>query len=180
MSKNLESLSSPVGLLAPGIAVAATFSAGYGSGIVPAGTGLLMNNSVGEIELVPFLAGNDCTVADIALYAYTHVADEGRFDLLTKKEALELSRDIEKMDRNLGGIKGIKGLVGLSYYEIPAVQESIGYTPQAWIDKVGERYRFRFKMIGPLIVTVAPIGITPGLSPARSVRAAGASVMSQT
>jgi gamma-glutamyltranspeptidase / glutathione hydrolase len=36
-----------------GIAVAATFSAGYGSGIVPAGTGLLMNNSVGEIELVP-------------------------------------------------------------------------------------------------------------------------------
>jgi gamma-glutamyltranspeptidase/glutathione hydrolase len=36
-----------------GIAVAATFSAGYGSGIVPAGTGLLMNNSVGEIELIP-------------------------------------------------------------------------------------------------------------------------------
>jgi gamma-glutamyltranspeptidase/glutathione hydrolase len=36
-----------------GIAVAATFSAGYGSGIVPAGTGLLMNNSVGEIELLP-------------------------------------------------------------------------------------------------------------------------------
>ncbi len=36
-----------------GIAVAATFSAGYGSGIVPAGTGLLMNNSLGEIELLP-------------------------------------------------------------------------------------------------------------------------------
>jgi gamma-glutamyltranspeptidase/glutathione hydrolase len=36
-----------------GIAVAATFSAGYGSGIVPASTGLLMNNSVGEIELIP-------------------------------------------------------------------------------------------------------------------------------
>lgn len=36
-----------------GIAVAATFSAGYGSGIVPVGTGLLMNNSVGEIELLP-------------------------------------------------------------------------------------------------------------------------------
>lgn len=36
--------------------------------------------------------------------------EEGRFDLLTKKEALELSRDIEKMQRNLGGIKGMKGL----------------------------------------------------------------------
>ena len=36
-----------------GIAVAATFSSGYGSGIVPKGTGLLMNNSVGEIELLP-------------------------------------------------------------------------------------------------------------------------------
>lgn len=36
-----------------GMAVAATFSAGYGSGVVPRGTGLLMNNSLGEIELVP-------------------------------------------------------------------------------------------------------------------------------
>lgn len=29
----------------------------------------------------PFFAGDTCTVADIALYAYTHVADEGGFDL---------------------------------------------------------------------------------------------------
>jgi gamma-glutamyltranspeptidase/glutathione hydrolase len=36
-----------------GEAVAATFSAGYGSGVVPAGTGLLMNNSMGELELIP-------------------------------------------------------------------------------------------------------------------------------
>ena len=28
-----------------------------------------------------WLAGNSCSVADIALYAYTHVADEGGFDL---------------------------------------------------------------------------------------------------
>lgn len=35
---------------------------------------------------------------------------EGRFDILTKKEALELTRDIERMDRNLGGIKSMKGL----------------------------------------------------------------------
>ncbi|MGD2101057.1 MAG: gamma-glutamyltransferase [Acidimicrobiia bacterium] len=35
-----------------GAAVAASFSAGYGSGVVPAGTGMLMNNSLGELELV--------------------------------------------------------------------------------------------------------------------------------
>lgn len=31
---------------------AASFSAGYGSGIIPAGTGMLMNNALGELELV--------------------------------------------------------------------------------------------------------------------------------
>ncbi len=36
--------------------------------------------------------------------------DEGRFDLLTKKEALELNREIAKMDKNLGGIKNMRGL----------------------------------------------------------------------
>jgi small subunit ribosomal protein S2 len=36
--------------------------------------------------------------------------DEGRFEVLTKKEALELTRDIAKMDKNLGGIKTAKGL----------------------------------------------------------------------
>lgn len=30
---------------------------------------------------VPFFAGDACSVADIALYAYTHVAGEGGFDL---------------------------------------------------------------------------------------------------
>jgi len=39
-----------------------------------------------------------------------HARDEGRFDLLTKKEALELNREITKMDKNLGGIKKMKGL----------------------------------------------------------------------
>lgn len=43
-----------------GTAVAATFSSGYGSGVVPAGTGLLMNNSVGELELIP--GGSDSLV----------------------------------------------------------------------------------------------------------------------
>lgn len=36
-----------------GGAVAGTFSAGYGSGVVPKGTGLMMNNALGEIELMP-------------------------------------------------------------------------------------------------------------------------------
>ncbi|MEL6346767.1 MAG: 30S ribosomal protein S2 [Myxococcota bacterium] len=36
--------------------------------------------------------------------------DEGRFELLTKKEALDLTRKIEKMDRSLGGIKNMNGL----------------------------------------------------------------------
>ncbi len=45
--------------------------------------------------------------------------DEGKFDLLTKKEALELSREIEKMDRNLGGIKGMKGLPDAMYVVDP-------------------------------------------------------------
>ncbi len=36
-----------------GGAVAATFSAGYGSGVIPKGTGLLMNNGMGEVELNP-------------------------------------------------------------------------------------------------------------------------------
>jgi small subunit ribosomal protein S2 len=39
-----------------------------------------------------------------------HARDEGRFDLLSKKEALELNREIAKMDMNLGGIKNMKGL----------------------------------------------------------------------
>jgi len=36
--------------------------------------------------------------------------DEGRFELLTKKEALELNREIERMEKSLGGIKNMKGL----------------------------------------------------------------------
>ncbi len=41
--------------------------------------------------------------------------DEGRFDLLSKKEALTLQREIDKMDKNLGGIKGMKGLPSLMF-----------------------------------------------------------------
>ncbi len=34
-----------------------------------------------QLAKTPFLAGDRYTIADIALYAYTHVADEGGFDL---------------------------------------------------------------------------------------------------
>ena len=37
--------------------VAASFSAGYGSGVAPGGTGLMMNNAVGEIELTGSSSG---------------------------------------------------------------------------------------------------------------------------
>jgi small subunit ribosomal protein S2 len=36
--------------------------------------------------------------------------DEGRFEMLTKREALEANREIEKMEKELGGIKNMKGL----------------------------------------------------------------------
>jgi glutathione S-transferase len=35
----------------------------------------------GELKQRPFFAGNQYSLADVALYAYTHVAAEGRFDL---------------------------------------------------------------------------------------------------
>jgi glutathione S-transferase len=35
----------------------------------------------GRLERSPFFAGDTMSVADIALYAYTHVAGEGGFDL---------------------------------------------------------------------------------------------------
>ncbi|MBL8617507.1 MAG: 30S ribosomal protein S2 [Deltaproteobacteria bacterium] len=44
------------------------------------------------------------------LVALEKARDEGRFELITKKEALDLTRKIEKMDRSLGGIKHMKAL----------------------------------------------------------------------
>ena len=45
--------------------------------------------------------------------------EEGRFELLTKKEALELNRKIEKMDRSLGGIKTMNGLPSIMFVVDP-------------------------------------------------------------
>lgn len=33
-------------------------------------------------------------------------------------------------------IKGIKGIIGMAYYELRPVQDAMGYTPHQWIDKV--------------------------------------------
>ncbi len=46
------------------------------------------------------------------LLALEKAMEEGRFEMLTKKEALELNREMEKMQRTLGGIKNMKGLPG--------------------------------------------------------------------
>ena len=45
--------------------------------------------------------------------------DDGRLDLLTKKEALDITRKIEKMDRSLGGIKKMKSPPGLMFVVDP-------------------------------------------------------------
>ena len=42
----------------------------------------------------------------------TRARNEGRFEQLTKKEALQLTREIEKMEKSLGGIKDMRSLPG--------------------------------------------------------------------
>jgi len=42
----------------------------------------------------------------------TRSRTEGRFESLTKKEVLQLDREIEKMEKSLGGIKDMRGLPG--------------------------------------------------------------------
>src|SRR5678809_1239465 len=36
-------------------------------------------------------------------------------------------------------VKGAKGLLCMAYYEHPVVKDKIGYTPEAWIDKVKKK-----------------------------------------
>ena len=45
--------------------------------------------------------------------------DEGKFDLLSKKEALLRTREIEKMEKNLGGIKMMKKLPSVLFVVDP-------------------------------------------------------------
>jgi len=53
------------------------------------------------------------------LVALEKARDEGKFELLTKKEALDLTRKIAKMDKSLGGIKDLRGLPGLIFVVDP-------------------------------------------------------------
>jgi glutathione S-transferase len=53
----------------------------------------------GRLEKGPYLAGDEFTVADIALFAYTDVADEGEFDL-SRFPAVE--RWLERVHREPG------------------------------------------------------------------------------
>jgi glutathione S-transferase len=49
-----------------------------------------------------FLVGNQCTIADISLYAYTHVADEGGFKLSRYPAILAWLKRIQSLDGYIG------------------------------------------------------------------------------
>ena len=49
-----------------------------------------------------FLVGNECTIADISLYAYTHVAGEGGFDLSRYPAILAWLKRIQSLDGYIG------------------------------------------------------------------------------
>ena len=49
-----------------------------------------------------YLVGNQCTIADISLYAYTHVADEGGFDLARYPVILDWFGRIQSLDGFIG------------------------------------------------------------------------------
>ena len=49
-----------------------------------------------------FLVGNHCTIADISLYAYTHVADEGGFDLSRYPTILDWLKRIQSLEGYIG------------------------------------------------------------------------------
>lgn len=51
-----------------------------------------------QLALTKFIASDELSVADIALYGYTHVADEGGFDLAPYKHILRWIAAIEGQD----------------------------------------------------------------------------------
>ncbi len=53
------------------------------------------------------------------LNSLTRARAEGRFEQLTKKEALTLGREIEKMEKSLGGIKDMRALPGALFVVDP-------------------------------------------------------------
>ena len=59
----------------------------------------LMENQLSETQ---YLVGDEMTIADISLYAYTHVADEGGFDLNRYPEIQSWCRRIQSTDSYVG------------------------------------------------------------------------------
>lgn len=57
-----------------------------------------------QLAQTPFLTGDAPTIADISLYAYTHVADEGGFDLA----------DYPQIRRWLERVEALPGYVGMT------------------------------------------------------------------
>ncbi len=55
----------------------------------------------GQLELGPYLIGDAYTIADIALYAYTHVADEAGFDLAYRPATRAWLKRVEGQDRHV-------------------------------------------------------------------------------
>ena len=55
-----------------------------------------------QLQSTPYLVGDSCTIADIALYAYTHVADEGGFDLSGYPAILAWLRRVASHPRYVG------------------------------------------------------------------------------
>ena len=52
-----------------------------------------MNNHLASNS---YFLGNNLTIADVALYAYTHVADEGGFDLVDYSNIRRWLKDFEQ------------------------------------------------------------------------------------
>ncbi|WP_375753773.1 glutathione S-transferase family protein [Vibrio sp. HN007] len=55
-----------------------------------------------QLDKSPFLVGDNMTIADIALYAYTHVSDEGGFDLENYPKIQRWITSIHRMDGYVG------------------------------------------------------------------------------
>jgi glutathione S-transferase len=55
----------------------------------------------GQLELVPYLVGAAYTIADIALYAYTHVAEEAGFDLIDRPATRAWLARVEAQPRHV-------------------------------------------------------------------------------
>jgi glutathione S-transferase len=54
-----------------------------------------------QLELGPYLVGDSYTIADIALYAYTHVAHEAGFDLADRPATRAWLRRVEDQPRHV-------------------------------------------------------------------------------